>query len=84
MEQWDYLYNRTMGLSISYNDYNVKKQKRLNCFKNELFMEIFMNGHFKSERAKIVLCLFLTKVNIWKFSGIMLMNFSHGYVITVI
>ena len=49
MEQWDYLYNRTMGLSISYNDYNVNKQKRLNCFKNELLMENFMNGHFKSE-----------------------------------
>ena len=49
MEQWDYLYNRTMGLSISYNDYNVNKQKRLNCFKNELLMENFMNRHFKSE-----------------------------------
>ena len=49
MEQWDYIYNRAMGLSISYNDYNVNKQKRLNCFKNELLMENFMNGHFKSE-----------------------------------
>ena len=38
-----------MGLSISYNDYNVNKQKRLNCFKNELLMENFMNRHFKSE-----------------------------------
>ena len=49
MGQWDYLYNRTMELSISYNDYNVNKQKRLNCFKNELLMENFMNGQFKSE-----------------------------------
>ena len=80
MEKWEYLYNRTMGLSISYNDNNVNKQKRLNCFKNELLMENFMNGHFKSEWTKIVLCLFLTKKNIGKFSGIMLMNFSRGYI----
>ena len=39
-------------------------------------MENFMNGHFKSDRTKIVLCFFLTKVNIWKFSRIILINFS--------
>ena len=46
-------------------------------------MENFVNGHFKSESTKIVLCFFLTKVNIWKFSRIMHMNFSPEVLITV-
>ena len=47
-------------------------------------MENFMNGHFKSESTKILLCFFLTKVNIWKFSRIMHMNFSPEFLITVV
>ena len=47
-------------------------------------MENFMNEHFKSEWTKIVLRFFLTKVNIWKFSRIMHMNFSREFLITVI
>ena len=31
-------------------------------------MEKYMNGHFKSEQTKTVLCFYLTKVNIWKSS----------------
>ena len=49
-----------------------------------VFMENFMNGHFKSERTKIVLCFFLTKVNIWKFRKIKQMHFSPEFLITVI
>ena len=51
---------------------------------NSLLMENIMNGHFKSEWTKILLCFFLTKVNIWKFSRIMHMNFSPEFLITVI
>ena len=47
-------------------------------------MENFMNERFKSERTKIVLCFFLTKVNIWKFSRIMHTNFGPEFLITVI
>ena len=47
-------------------------------------MENFMNELFKSERTKIVLCFFLTKVNIWKFSRIMLIYFSPEFMVTVI
>ena len=50
---------------------------------NSLLMENIMNGHFKSEWTKILLCFFLTKVNIWKFSRIMHMNFSPEFLITV-
>ena len=49
-----------------------------------VLMENFMNGLFKSESTKIVLCFFLTKVTIGKFSRIMLMNFSPGFLIIVI
>ena len=34
-----------------------------------MLMENFMNGHSKSEWTKIVLCFFLTKVNIWNLVG---------------
>ena len=44
-----------------------------------MLMENFMNGDFKFEWTKLVLCFFLTEVNIWKFSRIMLMNFSSGF-----
>ena len=37
-----------------------------------------------NEQNKIVLCFFLTKVSIWKFSRIMHMNFSLEFMITVI
>ena len=49
-----------------------------------VLMENFMNGYFKSEWTKIVLCFLLTKVNIWKSGRIMLMNFSPGFLITTI
>ena len=49
-----------------------------------LLIENLMNGHFKSEWTKIVLHFLLTKVNIWKFRRIILMNFSPRFLITVI
>ena len=52
--------------------------------KKSLLMENFMNRHLKSELAKLVPCFFFNTVNIWKFSRIMLMNFSAEFLITVI
>ena len=49
-----------------------------------VLMENFMNGHFKSAETKIVLCFCLVKVNIWKFSRIMHVNFGPEFLNTVI
>ena len=48
---------------------NKKIEFKMKYLKGKsMLMKNFMNRHFKSEWIKIVLCSFLTKVNIWKFS----------------
>ena len=71
-------------LLLESEDKNNIEPKMKYLEERSVLMENFMNGHFKSESTKIVLCFFLTKVNIWKFSRIMHMNFSPEVLITVI
>ena len=75
-------YLRKVRMKIILNNNLEFKMKDLEG--RSVLLENFMNGHFKSEWTKIVLCFFLTKANIWKFSRIMHMNSSPEFLITVV